>query len=100
MDLGHRLGYVIPGQDCCTIETMIRYMTESFFFDSDLIYRQIDLASCSVVILDDAHERLFPYDMFMGFFKAVMGFRHLKHMKLMILSSTVAEAKKLSMYFH
>ncbi|RLM60504.1 putative pre-mRNA-splicing factor ATP-dependent RNA helicase DHX16 [Panicum miliaceum] len=89
--LGHEVGYSIRFEDCTSEKTIIKYMT-----DGMLLLGEPDLASYSVVMVDEAHERTLSTDILFGLVKDISRFR--PDLKLLISSATL-DAEKFSDYF-
>lgn len=92
--LGNEVGYSIRFEDCCTDKTVIKYMTDGMLLREFL--REPDLASYSVIIIDEAHERTLHTDILFGLVKDIARFR--KDIKLLISSATL-DAEKFSAFF-
>lgn len=92
--LGHEVGYKIRFEDCTTDRTLIEYMTDGMLLRSFL--NEPDMASYSVMIIDEAHERTLHTDVLFGLVKDVSRFRD--DLKLIISSATL-DAEKFSEYF-
>jgi len=92
--LGSEVGYSIRFEDCCTDKTVIKYMTDGMLLREFL--REPDLASYSVIIIDEAHERTLHTDILFGLVKDIARFR--KDIKLLISSATL-DAEKFSSFF-
>ncbi|KAH1264470.1 Pre-mRNA-splicing factor ATP-dependent RNA helicase DEAH1 [Glycine max] len=92
--LGHEVGYSIRFEDCTTDKTVIKYMTDGMLLREFL--GEPDLASYSVLIVDEAHERTLSTDILFGLVKDIARFR--PDLKLLISSATL-DADKFSDYF-
>jgi pre-mRNA-splicing factor ATP-dependent RNA helicase DHX16 len=92
--VGHDVGYQIRFEDCTTDKTVIKYMTDGMLLREFL--GEHDLASYSVMIIDEAHERTLHTDVLFGLVKDVA--RHRPDFKLIISSATL-DARKFSTYF-
>ena len=92
--LGAEVGYSIRFEDCTSDETIIKYMTDGMLLREFLT--EPDLASYSVMIIDEAHERTLHTDIILGLIKDVARFR--PDIKVIISSATV-DADKFSSYF-
>merc|ERR1719359_280410 len=92
--VGHEVGYNIRFEDCTTDRTIIEYMTDGMLLRSFL--NEPDMASFSVMLIDEAHERTLHTDVLFGLVKDVARFRD--DLKLIISSATL-DAEKFSEYF-
>lgn len=92
--VGHEVGYNIRFEDCTTDRTIIEYMTDGMLLRSFL--NEPDMASYSVMMVDEAHERTLHTDVLFGLVKDVARFR--QDLKLIISSATL-DAEKFSEYF-
>ncbi|KAJ7530335.1 hypothetical protein O6H91_15G089800 [Diphasiastrum complanatum] len=92
--LGEEVGYAIRFEDCTGPETVIKYMTDGMLLRETLIDES--LASYSVVILDEAHERTIHTDVLFGLLKGLVKRR--PDLRLIVTSATL-DAEKFSGYF-
>uniref|UniRef100_A0A914WPP6 RNA helicase n=1 Tax=Plectus sambesii TaxID=2011161 RepID=A0A914WPP6_9BILA len=92
--LGAEVGYSIRFEDCTSERTIVKYMTDGMLLREFLA--EPDLASYSVVIIDEAHERTLHTDVLFGLVKDIARFR--KDLKLLISSATL-DAEKFSKFF-
>ncbi|XP_043486982.1 pre-mRNA-splicing factor ATP-dependent RNA helicase DHX16 [Polistes fuscatus] len=92
--LGNEVGYAIRFEDCTSHRTRIKYMTDGTLHREFL--SQPDLASYSVMIIDEAHERTLHTDILFGLVKDITRFR--SDLKLLISSATL-DATKFSEFF-
>ncbi len=92
--LGSEVGYTIRFEDCSSDRTVIKYLTDGMLLRHFL--GEPDLASYSVLMIDEAHERTLHTDLLFGLVKDVARFR--PDLKLLISSATL-EAEKMSDYF-
>ncbi|PIA63011.1 hypothetical protein AQUCO_00200792v1 [Aquilegia coerulea] len=92
--LGHEVGYSIRFEDCTSEKTVLKYMTDGMLLREFL--GEPDLASYSVVMVDEAHERTLSTDILFGLVKDIARFR--SDLKLLISSATL-DAEKFSDYF-
>ena len=65
--LGHEVGYSIRFEDCTSEKTVVKYMTDGMMLRE--VVRQPDLASYSVIIIDEAHERTLHTDVLLAIIK-------------------------------
>ena len=92
--LGREVGYSIRFEDCSSERTIIKYMTDGMLLREFL--GEPDLASYSVLIVDEAHERTLHTDILFGLVKDIARFR--PKLKLLISSATL-DADKFSQFF-
>ena len=92
--LGYEVGYSIRFEDCTSDKTIIKYMTDGMLLREFL--DEPDMASYSVIIIDEAHERTLHTDILFGLMKDIARFR--PELKLIISSATL-DAEKFSAYF-
>lgn len=92
--LGNEVGYSIRFEDCTSERTVIKYMTDGTLHREFL--SEPDLASYSVMIIDEAHERTLHTDILFGLVKDITRFR--PELKLLISSATL-DADKFSAFF-
>lgn len=83
--LGHEVGYSIRFEDCTSEKTVIKYMTDGMMLRE--VVRQPDLASYSVVIIDEAHERTLHTDVLLAIIKDLAQQR--QTLKVIISSATL-----------
>lgn len=92
--LGHEVGYSIRFEDCTSEKTVLKYMTDGMLLRE--LLGEPDLASYSVIMVDEAHERTLSTDILFGLVKDITRFR--PDLKLLISSATL-DAEKFSDYF-
>lgn len=92
--LGNEVGYSIRFEDCTSERTVLKYMTDGTLHREFL--SEPDLASYSVMIIDEAHERTLHTDILFGLVKDIARFR--SDLKLLISSATL-DAEKFSSFF-
>ncbi|EUB62072.1 putative pre-mRNA-splicing factor ATP-dependent RNA helicase mog-4 [Echinococcus granulosus] len=92
--LGLEVGYTVRFEDCTSERTMVKYMTDGMLLREFL--SEPDLASYSVMMIDEAHERTLHTDVLFGLVKDVARFR--PDLKLLISSATL-DAQKFSHFF-
>ncbi|KAF6165161.1 hypothetical protein GIB67_000745 [Kingdonia uniflora] len=92
--LGHEVGYSIRFEDCTSEKTILKYMTDGMLLREFL--GEPDLASYSVIMVDEAHERTLSTDVLFGLVKDIARFR--SDLKLLISSATL-DAEKFSDFF-
>ncbi len=92
--LGEYVGYSIRFEDCCTEDTIIKYMTDGMLLREALVDK--NLTQYSVIMLDEAHERTIHTDILFGLLKDAMTKRN--DLKLIVTSATL-DAEKFSRFF-
>ncbi|XP_020873248.1 pre-mRNA-splicing factor ATP-dependent RNA helicase DEAH1-like isoform X2 [Arabidopsis lyrata subsp. lyrata] len=92
--LGHEVGYSVRFEDCTSEKTVLKYMTDGMLLRE--LLGEPDLASYSVIIVDEAHERTLSTDILFGLVKDMARLR--PELKLLISSATM-DAEKFSNYF-
>ncbi|CAG5096806.1 Oidioi.mRNA.OKI2018_I69.XSR.g14789.t1.cds [Oikopleura dioica] len=92
--LGQEVGYSIRFEDCTSDRTVLKYMTDGMLLREFL--NEPDLASYSVIIVDEAHERTLHTDILFGLVKDIARFR--PDLKVLIASATL-DAEKFSTFF-
>lgn len=92
--LGNEVGYSIRFEDCTSERTVLKYMTDGTLHREFL--SEPDLASYSVMMIDEAHERTLHTDILFGLVKDIARFR--PDLKLLISSATL-DAEKFSQFF-
>lgn len=70
--LGYEVGYSIRFEDCTSEKTVLKYMTDGKLLQEFLT--ESDLASYSVLIIDEAHERTLSTDILFALVKVVLFF--------------------------
>lgn len=96
--LGHEVGYSIRFEDCTSKKTVLKYMTDGRLLHEfrEQLLKEPVLASYSVIMVDEAHERTVSTDILFGLLKDVARAR--PDFKLLISSATL-DAVKFSDYF-
>ncbi|CAI9101236.1 OLC1v1038510C2 [Oldenlandia corymbosa var. corymbosa] len=92
--LGHEVGYSIRFEDRTSDRTVLKYMTDGMLLRE--LQSEPDLASYSVVMVDEAHERSVSTDILFGLVKDIAMAR--PDLKLLISSAT-SDTEKFSEYF-
>ncbi|XP_004701296.2 putative pre-mRNA-splicing factor ATP-dependent RNA helicase DHX32 [Echinops telfairi] len=94
VNIGHEVGYVIPFENCCTSETILRYCTD------DALQREMMsspfLGSYGVIVLDGLHEGSIATDVLLGLLKDVLMAR--PELKL-VLNASPLLVSSLSSYY-
>ncbi|KAK3946365.1 P-loop containing nucleoside triphosphate hydrolase protein [Diplogelasinospora grovesii] len=93
--LGEEVGYSVRFDDCTSLSTKIKYMTDG------LLQREIlldpDLKRYSLIMLDEAHERTIATDVLFALLKKTLKKR--SDLKVIVTSATL-DADKFSSYFN
>ncbi|XP_040260866.1 pre-mRNA-splicing factor ATP-dependent RNA helicase DHX16 isoform X1 [Bufo bufo] len=92
--LGNEVGYSIRFEDCTSERTVLKYMTDGMLLREFLT--EPDLASYSVVIIDEAHERTLHTDVLFGLIKDIARFR--PDLKVLVSSATL-NTERFSSFF-
>nr|XP_055053012.1 pre-mRNA-splicing factor ATP-dependent RNA helicase DHX16 isoform X1 [Misgurnus anguillicaudatus] len=92
--LGNEVGYSIRFEDCTSERTILKYMTDGMLLREFLT--EPDLASYSVVIIDEAHERTLHTDILFGLIKDIARFR--PNLKVLVASATL-DTERFSCFF-
>uniref|UniRef100_A0A674N3V6 RNA helicase n=1 Tax=Takifugu rubripes TaxID=31033 RepID=A0A674N3V6_TAKRU len=92
--LGNEVGYSIRFEDCTSERTVLKYMTDGMLLREFLT--EPDLASYSVIIIDEAHERTLHTDILFGLIKDIARFR--ADLKVLVASATL-DTERFSRFF-
>ncbi|KAM6936505.1 pre-mRNA-splicing factor ATP-dependent RNA helicase DHX16 [Lycodopsis pacificus] len=92
--LGNEVGYSIRFEDCTSERTVLKYMTDGMLLREFLT--EPDLASYSVVLIDEAHERTLHTDILFGLIKDIARFR--SDLKVLVASATL-DTERFSRFF-
>ncbi|XP_056396581.1 pre-mRNA-splicing factor ATP-dependent RNA helicase DHX16 [Hyla sarda] len=92
--LGNEVGYSIRFEDCTSERTVLKYMTDGMLLREFLT--EPDLASYSVIIIDEAHERTLHTDVLFGLIKDIARFR--PDLKVLVSSATL-NTERFSSFF-
>ncbi|KAM5146664.1 pre-mRNA-splicing factor ATP-dependent RNA helicase DHX16 [Mantella aurantiaca] len=92
--LGNEVGYSIRFEDCTSERTVLKYMTDGMLLREFLT--EPDLASYSVIIIDEAHERTLHTDVLFGLIKDIARFR--SELKVLVSSATL-NTERFSSFF-
>ncbi|XP_077577302.1 pre-mRNA-splicing factor ATP-dependent RNA helicase DHX16 [Stigmatopora nigra] len=87
--LGNEVGYSIRFEDCTSERTAVKYMTDGMLLREFLT--EPDLASYSVIMIDEAHERTLHTDILFGLIKDIARFR--PDLKVLVASATLDTAR-------
>ncbi|MGH0163487.1 UNVERIFIED_CONTAM: hypothetical protein FKN15_045048 [Acipenser sinensis] len=91
---GAVVGYSIRFEDCTSERTVLKYMTDGMLLREFMT--EPDLASYSVVVIDEAHERTLHTDILFGLIKDIARFR--PDLKVLIASATL-DTERFSAFF-
>ena len=92
--LGNEVGYSVRFEDCTSDRTVIKFLTDGTLLREFML--EPDLASYSVVMIDEAHERSLHTDISLTLIKDLTKAR--ADLKVIISSATL-DAEKFSKYF-
>ncbi|XP_076006672.1 pre-mRNA-splicing factor ATP-dependent RNA helicase DHX16 [Genypterus blacodes] len=92
--LGNEVGYSIRFEDNTSERTVLKYMTDGMLLREFLT--EPDLASYSVIIIDEAHERTLHTDILFGLIKDIARFR--PDLKVLVASATL-DTERFSCFF-
>ncbi|XP_034467437.1 pre-mRNA-splicing factor ATP-dependent RNA helicase DHX16 isoform X2 [Hippoglossus hippoglossus] len=92
--LGNEVGYCIRFEDCTSERTVLKYMTDGMLLREFLT--EPDLASYSVILIDEAHERTLHTDILFGLIKDIARFR--PDLKVLVASATL-DTERFSCFF-
>lgn len=92
--LGNEVGYSIRFEDCTSERTVLKYMTDGMLLREFLT--EPDLASYSVLMVDEAHERTLHTDVLFGLVKDIARFR--PQLKVLVASATL-DTQRFSAFF-
>ncbi|KAM3654679.1 LOW QUALITY PROTEIN: pre-mRNA-splicing factor ATP-dependent RNA helicase DHX16-like, partial [Ammospiza maritima maritima] len=91
--LGNEVGYSIRFEDCTSERTVLKYMTDGMLLR---VLTEPDLASYSVIMVDEAHERTLHTDVLFGLIKDIARFR--PQLKVLVASATL-DTERFSAFF-
>ena len=94
MKLGNEVGYSVRFENKTNDRTVIKYLTDGMLLREFLT--EPDLASYSVMMIDEAHERSLHTDILLGLIKDVSRARD--DLKIIISSATM-DSEKFSNFF-
>ncbi|KAM4643572.1 LOW QUALITY PROTEIN: pre-mRNA-splicing factor ATP-dependent RNA helicase DHX16-like [Amazona ochrocephala] len=97
VEMGTKLGnegYSIRFEDCTSERTVLKYMTDGMLLREFLT--EPDLASYSVLLVDEAHERTLHTDVLFGLLKDIARFR--PRLKVLVASATL-DTRRFAAFF-
>lgn len=94
VSLGEQVGYNIRFEDRTGPNTLLKFMTDGMLLREAMTDPM--LSKCSVVLLDEAHERTLSTDVLMGLLKELLLKR--KDLRIVVMSATL-DAGKFQAYF-
>ncbi|CAI2387482.1 unnamed protein product [Moneuplotes crassus] len=92
--LGEEVGYCIRFDDCTSMKTRLKYMTDGMLLREAMADPL--LSRYSIICLDEAHERILNTDILLGLIKEVLPKR--PDLRLVVMSATM-DAEKFQTYF-
>ena len=92
--LGEQVGYSIRFEDKTSSKTILKYMTDGMLLREAML--DSSLNKYSIIILDEAHERILNTDILFGLTKEILETR--KDLKVVVMSATM-DADKFQKYF-
>jgi pre-mRNA-splicing factor ATP-dependent RNA helicase DHX15/PRP43 len=92
--LGDLVGYTIRFDDSTSAQTRLKYMTDGMLLREAMV--DPTLSRYSIIILDEAHERILNTDILFGLVKEILPNR--PDLKLVVMSATM-DAEKFQKYF-
>ena len=99
-EVGEKVGYCVRFEDCTSLSTKIKYMTDGMLVRESIGDKL--LLKYSFIILDEAHERTVHTDILFGIVKVaqkIRKHRNLAPLKLIIMSATM-DVDHFSQYFN
>ncbi|KAG8058761.1 hypothetical protein GUJ93_ZPchr0002g23530 [Zizania palustris] len=98
---GEEVGCAIRLEDCTGPDTAIKYMTDGMLLLEILVDN--NLSQYSVIMLDEAHERIIYTDVLFGLLKQLI--KHISDMRLIVTSATLilkegTRCEETTSYYH
>ncbi|XP_075699224.1 putative pre-mRNA-splicing factor ATP-dependent RNA helicase DHX32 [Rhinoderma darwinii] len=94
VNIGHEVGYVVPFENCCTKDTILRYCTDEMLL-REMMSNPL-LSSYGVIIIDDVHERFVSTDVLLAFLRDILLAR--PELKVVIITPPELSSKIVSYY--
>ncbi|KAM8924320.1 putative pre-mRNA-splicing factor ATP-dependent RNA helicase DHX32 [Pelodytes ibericus] len=94
VNIGHEVGYVVPFENCCTNETILRYCTDEMLL-REMMSNPL-LSFYGIIIIDDIYERSISTDVLLGFLKYLLMSR--PELKVVVITSPELSSE-LASYF-
>ncbi|KAG8435492.1 hypothetical protein GDO86_013430 [Hymenochirus boettgeri] len=94
VNIGHEVGYIVPFENCCTSETILRYCTDEMLL-REMMSSPL-LSSYGVVIIDDVCEKSVSTDVLLSFLKVIVVSR--PELKVVIITSPALSGTLVSYY--
>ncbi|XP_059803691.1 putative pre-mRNA-splicing factor ATP-dependent RNA helicase DHX32 isoform X1 [Hypanus sabinus] len=89
VNIGHEVGYVIPYENCCMNETILRYSTDDMLLQ-EMMSNPL-LEHYAVIIVDETHRRTISTDVLLGLLKDLV--RQRPELKVVIITSPHMSSK-------
>lgn len=93
--VGGLVGYSVRFDECTSVNTRIKYMTDGMLLKECLTDRT--LANYGVVMLDEAHERTIHTDVLFGLMKEILATK--SEIKVIVTSATLQQEKFAEFFF-
>eukprot|EP00079_Xenopus_tropicalis_P037545 XP_017951316.1 PREDICTED: putative pre-mRNA-splicing factor ATP-dependent RNA helicase DHX32 [Xenopus tropicalis] len=94
VNIGHEVGYIVPFENCCTSETILRYCTDEMLL-REMMSSPL-LSSYGVVIIDDVYERSVSTDVLLSCLKVIAVSR--PELKVVIITCPALSGTLVSYY--
>ncbi|KAM4703701.1 putative pre-mRNA-splicing factor ATP-dependent RNA helicase DHX32 [Rhinophrynus dorsalis] len=94
VNIGHEVGYVVPFENCCTNETILRFCTDEMLL-REMMSNPL-LSTYGVIIIDDIYERSVSTDVLLSFLKVILESR--PELKVVIITSPSLSGTLVSYY--
>ncbi|KAG9470075.1 hypothetical protein GDO78_018929 [Eleutherodactylus coqui] len=94
VNIGHEVGYVVPFENCCTNDTILRYCTDEMLL-REMMSSPL-LSSYGVIIIDDVYERSVSTDVLLSFIRDILLAR--PELKVVIITPPELSSKTVSYY--